>query len=112
MRDYSGIISESKTIASATTTNYTGITIPNGAARVVNVMLNITRTTGTLSTWSIQVSHNGTNYATVATDSTGYSASTTVNLKHEFPTGALLRVAVTTTGTVDIVAVADVAFGG
>jgi len=106
----SGVISESKTISTATTTNYTAVPIPNGACRVVNTLIDITRTTGTVSNLELQITHDGTNYATLANDATGYAASATVRLQANFPTGTLARLAVTTTGTVDVVAVSQMVF--
>lgn len=106
----SGVISETKAISTATTTNFTGVPIPNGACRVVNTLIDITRTNGTVSDIELQITHDGTNYATLANDATGYTASTTVRLQADFPTGTLARIAVTTTGTVVVTAISQMVF--
>ena len=106
----SGVITESKNITTATTTNYTAVPIPNGACRVCNTLIDISRTNGTVTLIALQITHDGTNYATLDSDSTGYSASTTVRLQADFPTGTLARIAITTTGTVVITAVSQMVF--
>lgn len=98
MAYFSGVISEDKSVVTATTTNFTAVPIPENGVAVVQAFLKATRVGGTIDSVSLQLTHDGSNWATAATDTTGWSASFNLLLQYRLPVGVSVRLVVVTSG--------------